>query len=146
MAPRQCEIHSKTQPLQQKTCIFLLLKPQLRTQEWAYICMLWPTYTDRYSRIELRDTLNIYFQKQIFAHLKIYIFHFNTSQVNLISNQALNQPQALKFDHHWGTGDPSRKGYKMRCLQWGGFWTNPIQQKDERRFTIHYDSTNVLSQ
>ena len=49
-------------------------------------------------------TLVIYFQKQIFAHLKCYIFLFNTPQVNLISDRALNWPWALEFRHRWGTG------------------------------------------
>ena len=50
-----------------------------------------------------RATLVFYFQKWIFAYLKGYIFHFNTSQVNLISDWALNWPWALDFKHHWGT-------------------------------------------
>ena len=143
MAPRQCEIHSKTQPLQQKTCIFLLLKPQLRTQEWAYICMLWPTYTDRYSRIEPRDTLNIYFQKQIFSHLKNYIFHFNTSQVNLISNQALNWSQALEFDHHWGMGARVVKGTKCNVYSGVGFGPTPSSRKT--RDVLRYTTTLPMS-
>ena len=30
-----------------------------------------------------RATLVVYFQKNIFAHLKGFIFHFNTPQINL---------------------------------------------------------------
>ena len=37
-----------------------------------------------------------------FLHSKCYIFHFNTPQVNLIFDWALNWPWALAFEHHWG--------------------------------------------
>ena len=50
-----------------------------------------------------RATLVIYFQIYIFVHLKSDIFHFNTRQVNLISNWVLNWPWALEFEHHWRT-------------------------------------------
>ena len=86
MAPRRCGIHSKPQPLLQKTCIFHASETLAayvgfgpRTQATAHI---------RGSRA----TLVIYFQKYIFAYLKSYIFHFNTFQVNLISDWALNWP------------------------------------------------------
>ena len=36
-----------------------------------------------------RPLWSFYFQKYIFARLKGYIFHFNTPQVNLISDWAL---------------------------------------------------------
>ena len=49
-----------------------------------------------------RAILVFYFQKQIFANLKGYIFHFNTPQVNLISNWAINCYWALEFEHHQG--------------------------------------------
>ena len=71
--------------------------------------MLWPMYVGCYPCTWAEGDFGFYFQKQIFAHLKSYIFHFNTSQVNLISDWALNQPQtpnqpwALEFEHHWGT-------------------------------------------
>ena len=38
------------------------------------------------------------------SHLKGYIFHFNTPQVNLISDWPLNWPWVVEFEHHWGTG------------------------------------------
>ena len=97
IAPRLCEIHFKPQPLLQKTCIFHASKPQMRTQECAYVCMLWPTYTHIRGP---RATLIIFFQKQIFAHLKGFIFHFNTPQVNFIYDQVMSQPQVLEFKHH----------------------------------------------
>ena len=39
-------------------------------------------------------------------------FHFNTSQVNLVSNWALNWPWALDFEYHWGTGVQVVRGTK----------------------------------
>ena len=48
-------------------------------------------------------TLVILFPKFFFSNLKCYIFYFNTLQVNLISDWALNWHWALKFEHHWGT-------------------------------------------
>ena len=48
----------------------------------------------------------------IFVHLKGYIFHFNTLQVNLISDWALNWPWALEFGHHWGTRAQVVRGTK----------------------------------
>ena len=45
-------------------------------------------------------------------HLKIYIFHFNTPQVNLIFDWALNWPWALEFEHHWGMGTRVVRGTK----------------------------------
>ena len=59
-----------------------------------------------------RATLVFYFRKYIFAYLKCYIFHFNTPQVNLISDQALNWPWALEFGHHWVMGPQVVRGTK----------------------------------
>ena len=60
-----------------------------------------------------RVTLVFCFQKDIFAHLKKnYIFHFNTPQVNLISDWALNWPWALEFEHYWGMGAQVARGIK----------------------------------
>ena len=88
--PRRCEIHSKSQPLLQKTCIFYIFEILtwytgvcLRTHALAYVCR--PTHVRK-----PRATMVIYFQKQIFAHLKSHIFHFNIPQVNLILDWALN--------------------------------------------------------
>ena len=39
-----------------------------------------------------RASLALIFQKYIYVVIKSYIFHFNISQVNLISDWALNQP------------------------------------------------------
>ena len=66
-------------------------------------------------------TLGFYwplFSKNRFLLIKSYIFHFNTSQVNLTSDWALNQPWALEFGHHWGAGAWVVKGTKCsvnRC-------------------------------
>ena len=103
-APRQYGIHSKFQPLLQKTCLFYVSKTLaayagvfLYTHALAHVCKLLPMYMGQ-------GPLWLFnFQKQIFAHLKGYIFDFNTSQVNLISDQALNQPQALEFGHYQET-------------------------------------------
>ena len=54
-------------------------------------------------------------------HLKIYIFHFNTPQVNLIFDWALNWPWALEFDHYWGTRAQVVKGTKC-----GVYNPNPL--------------------
>ena len=51
-----------------------------------------------------RATLVILFPKILFFSFKRLYFHFNTPQVNLISDWALNWPWALKFEHFWGTG------------------------------------------
>ena len=102
--PRQCEIHSKPQPLLQKTCLSYAFKTLaayttmcLCTHALARIRSLRLTYASRWT------LQSFYFQKLIFAHLKGYIFHFNTPQVNLIFDQALNWPWALEFEHHQGT-------------------------------------------
>ena len=65
-----------------------------------------------------RATLVFYFQKYIFVHLKSDIFHFNTLQVNFVSDWALNWHWALEFDQHWGTGARVVRGTKYgvyRC-------------------------------
>ena len=79
-APKQCGIHSKPQPLLQKTCIFhtsetlaVYKRMCLCMHALAHVCRLLPTYMGR------GPLWSFYFQKQIFAHLKSYIFHFNTS-------------------------------------------------------------------
>ena len=143
MAPRQCGIHSKTQSLQQKTCIFLTFETLV-----AYIGMDLHMHALAHihrslSRIEPRDTLNIYFQKQIFSHLKNYIFHFNTSQVNLISNQALNWSQALEFDHHWGMRARVIKGTKCNVYSGVGFGPTPSSRK--MRDVLRYTTTLPMS-
>ena len=51
-----------------------------------------------------RATLVILFPKILFFSFKRLYFHFNTPQVNLISDWALNWHWALKFEHFWGTG------------------------------------------
>ena len=54
--------------------------------------------------------------------MKIYIFLKTLSSSHFQSNQALNQPWVLEFQHHWGTGGSTRKGYKMSCLKMPLFW------------------------
>ena len=39
-------------------------------------------------------------------------FHFNTPQVNLISDWTLNWPWALEFEHYWGMGAQVARGIK----------------------------------
>ena len=91
----------------------MFLKPQLHTPECAYICMLWPTYAGCYSRLWAEGLFGHLFPKiYFFLFKKLYFFHFNTPQVNLISDQALNQPWALEFRHHWGTKARVVKGTK----------------------------------
>ena len=68
----------------------MLLKPQLRTQEGACVRMLQLAYAGCNSRTQAESHFgHLIFQKQIFAHLKGYIFHFNT-----ISYWALKWPSA----------------------------------------------------
>ena len=119
MTFRQCEIHSKSQPLLQKTCFyyyFLLLYIFETLAMYAGVCLR--VHTLAHVR-GLKATLVIYFQKQIFAHLKGYIFHFNTPQVNLISDWVLNWPWALKFRHHWETGARVVRGIKCGVYKKG---------------------------
>ena len=106
MASRQCGIYSKPQPLLQKTYLSYASETLaayigmcLRMHALARVCKPRPTYAGQ------GPLWSFYFQKQIFAHLKCYIFHFNTPQVNLIYDWALNWPWALEFEHHWGTGN-----------------------------------------
>ena len=44
-----------------------------------------------------RVSFGLIFQNLIYLLIKSYIFHFNTSQVNLISDWALNQPWVFEF-------------------------------------------------
>ena len=102
-ALKQCEIRSKPQPLLQKTCLSYTFETVvmyggicLCMHALACVHRLQQTYAGR------GPLWSFYFQKQIFAYLKGYIFYFYTPQVNLISNQALNWPWALEFKHYWG--------------------------------------------
>ena len=52
------------------------------------------------------------FPKIDFYSFKSYIFHFNTPQVNLISDWTLNWPWALEFKYYWGTGARVVRGTK----------------------------------
>ena len=51
-----------------------------------------------------RVSFGLIFQKYIYLLIKSYIFHFNTFQVNLTSDWALNQPWVLEFNiiGEWG--------------------------------------------
>ena len=62
--PKQCRIHSKGNNM--PTCAYISSHMQVATHIH-----------------KLRATLVVYFQKNIFANLKGFIFHFNTPQVNL---------------------------------------------------------------
>ena len=85
MAPRRCGIHSKPQPLLQKTCIFHASET---LAAYAGICLRTQVVTLVRGP---RATLVIYFHKYIFVNLKSDIFHFNSPQVNLI-DWTLNWP------------------------------------------------------
>ena len=80
-------------------------------QECVCIHMLWP-----------RAILVILFPKiDFFAHLKGSIFHFNTPQVNLISDWTLNWPWALEFEYNWGTGAQVVRGTKCSVNSYASF-------------------------
>ena len=85
-ASKQCEIHSKPQPLLQKTCSFYVSET---LAAYARVCL----HTHALTHVQAVATYvgrgplwSFYFQKYIFAHLKVIFFHFNTPQVNFISN------------------------------------------------------------
>ena len=74
MATRRYEIHSKPQPLLQKTCIFYVSKTLtayagvcLRTHALAHICMLWPTYVGCCPRMWVKDHFGHFISKNIFV-------------------------------------------------------------------------------
>ena len=93
-APRRCGIRSKSHPLLLKTCISYTFETLAL---YARMCLRTQA-TTHYASRGLLWSFN--FQKYIFAHLKGYIFHFNSSQVILISDWALNWSWALEFEHH----------------------------------------------
>ena len=69
----------------------------------AYACIGSRTQVATYVR-KLKATLVILFPKiKFLLILKDYIFHFNTPQVNLISDWALNWFWALEFEHYYET-------------------------------------------
>ena len=79
MAPRQCGIHFKPQPLLQKTYLSYASKTLaayigmcLCMHALARVCRPRPTYAGQ------GPLWSFYLQKSIFAHLKCHIFHFNT--------------------------------------------------------------------
>ena len=81
--------------------------------------MQWLTCTSCDPRTQAEGLLwSNYFQKNSFAYLKGYIFHFNTPQVNLISSWALNWPLALEFEHYWETGARIVRGNKFGVYSW----------------------------
>ena len=93
MASNRCGSHSKPQPLLQKTCLFHTSETLVA---YAGMCM----HTHALAHVHgPKATLVILFPI-FFSHLKGYVFHFNTPQVNLISDWALNWPWALEFEHH----------------------------------------------
>ena len=84
MAPRRCGIHSKSQKLLQKTFIFHASET---LAAYAGVCLHMHTLATYVGRWPLW----FFISKNIFfAHLKSYIFHFNSPQVNLVSDCALN--------------------------------------------------------
>ena len=120
-APRRYRIHSKLQPLLQKTCLSYTfetlatyVRMYLRTHTLACVCRPRPMYAGR------GPLWSFYFQKQIFVHLKCYIFHFNTPQVNLIFDWALNWPWALEFKYHQETGAQVVRVQNVVSTQIGG--------------------------
>ena len=71
-----------------KIAFSILLKPKLRMQDCAYVRILWPIYTGFYPRMWAEGYFGLLFSKIDFCAFNI--FHFNTPQVNLVSNWALN--------------------------------------------------------
>ena len=71
-----------------------------------------PAYAACGLRMQTVGFLWLLFSKNIFLLIKSYTFHFNTSQVNLTSDWALNQPWVLEFRHYWGTRARVIKGTK----------------------------------
>ena len=133
--PRRCEIHSKPQSLLQKTCfsytsltLVAYVGICLRTHVLAHVHRPRPAYTGQ------GLLQSYYFKKQIFTHSKGYIFHFNTPQVNLISDWALNWPWALEFEHHREIGARVVNGTKC------GVYNVLSRQIDLR----HYLSLTIL--
>ena len=78
----------------------ILLNPScIRKNMPAYTCF--SLHTQAATHIcRPRATLVILFPKIDFYSFRKLYFHFNTSQVNLISNWALNWPWVLEFEHH----------------------------------------------
>ena len=119
VAPKRYKIHSKPQPLLQKTCFSyasktLVVYGGMCFHTHALACVRKPQCT----YVGWGPLWSFYFQKYIFSHLKCYIFHFNTPQVNLIFDWALNWPWTLEFEQHWGTEDQVIRGTKCgvyRC-------------------------------
>ena len=105
MTPRRCGIQSKPQSLMQKTHLFYIsgtLYAHTRLGLRAYASWL-PVQADSYLQ-RLRASLTLLFQKQIYLLIKIYIFHFNISQVNLTFDWALNHLRSQNFSiiGEWG--------------------------------------------
>ena len=72
-ATRRYEIHSKLQPLLQKTCLFYVSETLtafegvcLHTHALAHICMLWPTYAGYCPRMSVKDHFGHFISKNIF--------------------------------------------------------------------------------
>ena len=91
MAPKRCGIHSKPHSLLQKTCIFYVFETLvayigvcLHMHALALVHRPLPIYVDE------GPLWSFISKNRFFAHLKGYIFHFNTLQVNLISDWVLN--------------------------------------------------------
>ena len=93
-ASNRCGIHSKPQSLLQKTCLFHASETLV-----AYAGMRMHTHVLAHVRGPKAISV-ILFPKFFFSHLKGYVFHFNTPQINLIFDWALNRPWALEFEHH----------------------------------------------
>ena len=120
----------------------MLLKPQLHVQDCAYVRMQWLTNVGHNPCAQAEGYFGQFISKNRFLLIKkvfyiyIYIFYFNTPQVNLKSNWALNWPWALEFEHHWGTGVQVVRGtkcgvYRMRRKYPQQFQTQPLLGKQE---------------
>ena len=122
MTPKQCGIRSKPQPLLQKTCLSytfetLAIYARMCLRTHALACVHKPRLT--YAGRRLLWSFN--YPKIYFAHLKGYIFHFNTPQDILISYWAVNWSWALEFEYHWGTGARVIKGTKCSVYKCPSF-------------------------
>ena len=95
---RQCGICSKPQHKCKKLILYSLLEITMHAQDGpTYACRKLCVQADSCVRIA-RFSFGLIFQILIYLLIKSYIFHFNTSQINLTSNWVLNQPWVLKFN------------------------------------------------
>ena len=125
-APRRCGIHSKPQPLLQKTCLFYVSETLvayvgvcLCTHTLAHIRKLLPPYMGWWP---LMATLVILFPKLYFCSFERLYFplEHSSSQFNIWLGFTL--ALGLKVWASLGNEGLIRMKYKMRCLHVPLFW------------------------